>query len=597
MPLIPEATIDLVRQSVDIVEVITDNVILTKRGKNYLGLCPFHDDRHPSLNVSQDKQIYKCFSCGAGGNVFRFLMEIERISFAEAIRKLADRAGITVPEVREQDRGTPDAFDALYAANELARRYYSHLLLEDPSGAEALEYITSRGVSRETVEAFSLGYAPRAWDGLLQVAGRRGIPPQTLETAGLVLPRREGQGFYDRFRHRLMFPIQASSGRTVAFGARALDPQEQAKYLNSPETPIYHKSATLYGLWKARDTIRSEGRALIVEGYMDLIALAQRGFACTVASAGTALTSDHARLLRRYAERATLIFDGDAAGTAAAVRGVSALLEDGLETRVVCLPEGHDPDSHIREYGEEAFGAVVEGAVPALDFLMDWTAGREDLSTADGKARASRFLAETISRVRDASLRKFLIQEAAEKLNVDEGTMILAIEQAPKPPGGRGRRGAAPSGGTAPAFDPHPRSERELLILMMNDGALADAVLKQIEVEEFSNSVYRAIIALIAGCRRQSQGILPAQLVDQCEDPDLARVISDLSMETGILDPDQSEVPLQDYIRKFRLRSLEARIDAVEAEIRSAGSGPDLRPLMEKHRALTAQRKALVESA
>jgi DNA primase len=228
---------------------------------------------------------------------------------------------------------------------------------------------------------------------------------------------------------------------------------------------------------------------------------------------------------------------------------------------------------------------------------MDWTAGREDLSTADGKARASRFLAETISRVRDAALRKFLIQEAAEKLGVDEGTMILAIEQIPRPSAGRDSRRAPSSGGTAPAFDPHPRSERELLILMMNDGALADAVLEQIEIEEFSNSAYRAILALIAGCRRNSQDISPAQLVDQCKDPDLAHVISDLSMETGILDPDQLEVPLEDYIRKFRLRSLETRIDAVEADIRSAGSGPDLRPLMEKHRALTAQRKALVESA
>ncbi len=593
MPRISEDTIDQVRQSVDIVEVISDHVVLTKRGKNFVGLCPFHEDRNPSFNVSQDKQIYKCFACGAGGNVFRFLMELERISFIEAVRKLAEQAGIALPESGDGGREQQEAFDALYRANELARKYYTHLLMVDAAGSEARDYLKSRGVSEKTMDAFSLGYAPNAWDGLLQVAGRRGINPKTLEQAGLALPRREGKGYYDRFRNRLMFPIQAHTGRTVAFGARALDPQEQAKYLNSPETPVYHKSATLYGLWKGRDAIRDEGTAIVVEGYMDLLALAQRGIGHTVASAGTALTPNHARLLRRYAQRAVLVFDGDAAGTAAAVRGVGALFEAGLEIRVVSLPENHDPDSYIREHGPEGFQTLLESAQPVLDFMIAWTATQEDLTTSDGKARATQSLAEFVSRVKDEARRRFLIQETAQKLGIDEGTVLQVVQQASRP-ARRTQVGAQPEQ-QAPAFDPRPRSERELLIRMMEDDTTADTVLAQIKTQDFSNSVYRRLVALIAQRRQNNQSAAVALLIDQCEDPDLAHILSGLSMETGIADPDQPQAPLQDYINAFSLKNLDARIDDLEADLRSVGAGSDFRTLMEKHRELTERRKALLE--
>ena len=252
MPRIPETVIDQVRLSIDIVDVVGDHVALTRRGKNFVGLCPFHDDSTPSLNVSQEKQIYKCFACGAGGNSFTFLRDIENISFIEAVRQLADRAGIALPDAKPADPDQQEVFDQIYRANELAVKYFHHLLTQDEKAADAMAYLENRGINRDVINAFSLGYAPDQWDGFLQIATRRDFSPQILERAGLVLQRQTGGGFYDRFRNRITFPIHAATGRPVAFGARALDPDEQAKYINSPETPVYNKSATLYGLWRNR---------------------------------------------------------------------------------------------------------------------------------------------------------------------------------------------------------------------------------------------------------------------------------------------------------------------------------------------------------
>ena len=501
MARIPEDTIELIRQSVDIVDVVSEFVTLNKRGKNHMGLCPFHDDHSPSMNVSQEKQIYKCFSCGAGGNVYTFLTELEKISFIEAVRKLAEQAGVPLPEDQPQDKGKQEVYDALYGANELAVKYFKHMLQTDPAGEPAREYLKSRGVTGSVIEDFSLGYSPNTWEGFLQVAGRRGFTAKVLEQAGLVLPRRGGEGFYDRFRHRIMFPIVSHTGRTVAFGARALDPNEQAKYLNSPETPVYHKGNILYGLWGNRDALRSSGTAIVVEGYMDLIALAQADIHNTVASAGTALTPDHARLLKRYAEHTVLVFDGDAAGTSAAARGIGSLFEAGMETRVVTLEEGQDPDSFVRQHGSKAFLKLAENARPVIDFLLDWIRTREDLTTSDGKARAVEAIVDFLIRIKDDALRQFVIQETAQKLGTDESTVIQAIQRA----GRNTRRRASPTSAREQfTFDPAPRHERELLIHMMTHESTADRVLLEIKAEDFSNGVYRRLAMLIASMRAES---------------------------------------------------------------------------------------------
>ena len=588
MPRIPEPVIDQVRLSIDIVDVVGDHVALTRRGKSFVGLCPFHDDSTPSLNVSQEKQIYKCFACGAGGNSFTFLRDIENISFIEAVRQLADRAGIALPDAKPADPDQQEVFDQLYRANELAVKYFHHLLTQDEKAADAMAYLKNRGINRDVIDAFSLGYAPDQWDGFLQVATRRGFSPQILERAGLVSQRQTGDGFYDRFRNRITFPIHAATGRPVAFGARALDPNEQAKYINSPETPVYNKSATLYGLWRNRDAIRDAGVALVVEGYMDLIALAQYDIENAVASSGTALTTDQARLLRRYAPKTILIFDGDIAGATAAMRGIGSLFEVGLEVRVVTLPEDHDPDSYVRAHGADGLLRLTENAAPAIDFLMEQFAQRDDLSTIDGKTRTANAFAELVGRIKDNALKQLVIKDIAEKIGIDEETLIgIAQTQ---------RRSARPQNGQPEPepYDTRPRSERELLTFLMQHPETADSVFNQISPDNFTNSTYRQIATLIARNRQQKQSIEAAHLINQCNDARLCRILTDLSLEIGIENPN-IDVPIQDYIHKFQLKSLEGEIELLEKQLRQPLSPDELRATLEKHRHLTAQRKAMAE--
>ncbi len=588
MPRIPETVIDQVRLSIDIVDVVGDHVALTRRGKSFVGLCPFHDDSTPSLNVSQEKQIYKCFACGAGGNSFTFLRDIENISFIEAVRQLADRAGIALPDAKPADPDQQEVFDQLYRANELAVKYFHHLLTQDEKAADAMAYLEKRGINRDIIDAFSLGYAPDQWDGFLQVATRRKFSPQILERAGLVLANQKGTGFYDRFRNRITFPIHAATGRPVAFGARALDPDEQAKYINSPETPVYNKSATLYGLWRNRDAIRDAGVALVVEGYMDLIALTQYGTENAVASSGTALTTDQARLLRRYAPKTILIFDGDTAGATAAMRGIGSLFEVGLEVRVVTLPEDHDPDSYVRAQGPDGLLRLTENAAPAIDFLMEQFAQRDDLSTIDGKTRTANALAELVGRIKDNALKQLVIKDIAEKIGIDEETLI-SISQTQ-------RRTTRPQNGQPEPepYDTRPRSERELLTFLMQHPETADSVFNQISPDNFTNSTYRQIATLIARNRQQKQSIEAAHLINQCNDERLSRILTDLSLEIGIENPN-IDVPIQDYIHKFQLKSLESEIERIEKQLRQPLSPDELRTTLEKHRHLTAQRKAMVE--
>lgn len=596
MPRIPEEAIDRIRDSVDIVDVVSEYVQLTARGRNHVGICPFHDDHDPSFNVSQEKQIYKCFVCGAGGNVYTFVREIEGISFVEAVRKVAELGGMPIPEPDKRMQAKEEAFDPLYKSMDLARKYFNHLLTAKPEGKQALDYLHGRGVDDATIEAFSLGYAPNAWDRFLKAATQRGFSPQILEKSGMVLARNNGNGHYDRFRHRVVFPIRAHTGRVVAFSARALDPEEQAKYINSPESPIYHKSAILHGLYEGRDALRKQKRALIVEGQMDHLSLFQFGIENVVATSGTALTIQQAKLLRRYVEHTVLIFDGDRAGMSAAVRGIAPLIESGIDVRVVSLPDGQDPDTFIREHGKDALLDVVEGSVSLVDFLVTWVGTLEDLTTSDGKARATHHIADLIRRVSDATLRQFLIRDTAERIGIEEGVVIQSVQDAQKSPRPHRREGPRETTVTpVEQFDPRPRQERELLIQMMSDNETADIVLTQIQPEDFNNSVYRQLAQIVANQRKNGWGSSVAHIVDCLTDEGLARIVSSLSLETGISNPDQLEMPIQDYITAFHLRRVDRQIEELNLKMRNASPEEQI-GLMKAHKQLTLERKAIKES-
>ena len=401
MARIPDHLIDQVRDAHDIVDVVQRFVPLKRAGAAWKGVCPFHDDNDPSLNVNQQRQIFKCFVCGQGGNVFGFLVEHLGMTFPEAVRMLAEERGIDIPRVggQPEDPGRGDRLRKIRDALAFAQRFFA-AQLGTPEGAEARAYLHGRGYADEAIERFGLGYAPASWDRLLTAASKKGMNAQLMEAAGLAQAR-SGSGHYDRFRGRVIFPVRDPQGRVVTFGARQLlGDDEGPKYLNGPETEVFNKSKLLFGLDLCREGIRKHGHALLMEGYTDVLMAHMHGFDCAVAGMGTALTEQQALLLRRHAERVVLVYDADRAGQAAAERALEIILPAGLEVRAVTLPEGRDVDEILLEDGEEAFAALIKNAQELLPFKLSVLRQRLDLDSPRGRAEAADALLELVALVK-----------------------------------------------------------------------------------------------------------------------------------------------------------------------------------------------------
>lgn len=417
---IPQSFIDELLMRADIVDVIDARVPLTKAGKDYKARCPFHEERTPSFTVSPDKQFYHCFGCGAHGTAIGFLMEYEHMSFPEAVEELAGRVGIPVPKEVRATEELADAGNDLLEVLRDADRYYRRQLREHPHAHRAVEYLKDRGLSGEIAARFGLGYAPEGWDNLLRALGADETYRQMLLQAGL-LAEKTGGGYYDRFRNRIMFPIHDYRGRIVGFGGRVLD-EADPKYLNSPETLLFHKGREMYGLYLARDAIRREQRALVVEGYMDVVALAQFGLDYAVATLGTATTREHVERLFRFTPDVTFCFDGDRAGRQAAWRALEnalPVLRDGRQISFLFLPEGEDPDSLVRKEGTEAFLARQAKAVPLPDFLFETLQKRTDVGRLDGRARMAELARPILSKIPDGVFRQMMLGRLAEISGLD----------------------------------------------------------------------------------------------------------------------------------------------------------------------------------
>jgi DNA primase len=425
--MISKDTISLVRDRTDIVAVVSESVpSLKKRGRRFTGLCPFHKEKTPSFNVNPDSGLYHCFGCKESGDAFTFLERVEGYTFGEALRALAERAGIPIEEDRsaapsEADRHRKER-DALYSVMHMAATWYEQQLREHPERSHATDELARRGLQADTeaVQAFRLGYAPQAWDGLASFLKKQGVSPAVADAVGLIVPRSGGSGYYDRFRHRLMFAVADAQGRVVAFSGRALvlpppaapddavrDPPP--KYINSPESPIYVKGATLFGLWQARHAIRHEEHAVVVEGNFDAVSLHARGVKNVVAPLGTAFTTDQAKLLRRYANRITLLFDGDTAGRKAARAAEDPCEKAGLDAKVAVLPDGMDPDDFVRSKGDQALRHVLERARGLLEYLIDALLD-ESFNAADLRERVVRIqsVAALLGRQKDPVARGML---------------------------------------------------------------------------------------------------------------------------------------------------------------------------------------------
>lgn len=425
MPIIPPHLIDEVRSAVDIVDVVTDYVALAKKGRNYFGLCPFHNEKRPSFSVNAEKQIFHCFGCGAGGNVFTFVQRQEGLGFPEAVHALAKRARITIPEPQPHDIAESQRKDALYYANQFAAAFFQEMLFSLP-GATALAYLQQRGFDEAILRAFAVGYAPAEWEALATRARQKQLKLETMVEAGLLSAREDG-GFYDRFRNRIMFPIHNQSGKVVAFGGRCLSADDSPKYINTVETTIYHKGRLLYALHAARDAAQATGRLTVVEGYTDAMRLHMAGLTNTVATAGTALTEDQAKLMRRLVKTVSLLYDSDTAGAAATLRGADILVENGLEVAVATLSPGEDPDSFVAKYGSGAMQRVVKEAVPLLEFKIQNLVDAAGQTTQRAEALAS--IADTVVRTVNDEERSRIVQQIAKRLQLREEVLWAEISR------------------------------------------------------------------------------------------------------------------------------------------------------------------------
>jgi len=411
--------VEQLKSSVDIVKVVGEYVRLRKSGAGprYTGLCPFHTEKTASFSVHQSHQFYKCFGCGAGGDVIKFVMEIERLSFFEALKLLADRNGIPMPKRAEYSDDETRLRASLFEMHEVAARAFRENL-NGPGGVAAREYLARRGVSPSVAEEFDLGISDRSGQDLVKRFGRASFNADQMEASGLVLKRQDGSGFFDRFRGRLMFPIHSESGKIIGFGGRILAAGEEPKYLNSPETPIYRKSHILYNLHRAKDPIRKADCGILVEGYMDVIGLHSAGVREVVASCGTSLTSSQVRTLKRHSEKIVVNFDPDAAGSNAAERSIQVLLEESMQVRLLELEGGLDPDEYVKESGAEVYREKLGRAPGYFNWLADRARGRFDMRTAQGRVSALQFLLPAIQRVSDKLERATIANDLAGYLGV-----------------------------------------------------------------------------------------------------------------------------------------------------------------------------------
>jgi DNA primase len=460
MVMISEDKVREVRSRTAILDIVSEYVRLKKSGANFLGLCPFHHEKTPSFNVNPAKEIFHCFGCGVGGDVFGFIMRIEGLTFPEAVRFLARRAGVTIedrlPTLEEKRRA--DERESFYRIIDNVAQFYTRMLMEHKDGEPGRSYLTQRDVDLGSAGACRLGFAPKRWDALTRYLEKMNIPLEKAEKLGVVR-RKEGDGYYDNFRNRLLFTISDPQGRCIGFGGRVLD-ESLPKYLNTPESSIYHKSEVLYGLDLAKQAVREQGCVFIVEGYFDHLALYKAGIRNVVATCGTALTNAHVKLLKRHADKIYVLFDADSAGKKATFRAMDHFIEEDLPCHVVVLPDGEDPDSFMRKHGVEAFEEKVRNSLPVFEYFIHEQCRQVDTGSVEGKVKVLEELAPRLEKMTNPMERDLYIREVSRFIGVEENILLKRVK----------RKGAAlPQ--NAPAFRKDKGKSgigaEEMLLLLM----------------------------------------------------------------------------------------------------------------------------------
>jgi DNA primase len=584
-------SVEAIRRAADIVDVVGDVVQLRRTGQSLSGLCPFHQEKTPSFNVSPAKQVYYCYGCGAGGDVFKFLMELHGVGFVEAAQLLAERYGLPRPtSAGPREAGAERRRRRVLEVLEQAQRTFAEQLF-GPEGAGAREYLARRGVTLELARRYGLGLARNGWDSLLRTLAQRSFDVGELVEAGLAVPRPAGGGAYDRFRGRITFPIRDSAGRVVSFGGRALG-EGEPKYLNGPETPVYDKSRVLFRMAEVGAEIRRSGRAVLVEGYFDAVGLAAAGVEGVVAVCGTAVGDGHAALLRRATETVVLLFDGDDAGRRAVHRALGPLLAAGLSVRVARPPAGQDPDDLAREAGPEAVRALLGDAQELTDFIVDEARQHHDLATLDGKLAAVKMALGHIGRLESPLARAEASSRVAAGLGIEDGQVREELQRAARARRRelRGSRLAAAS----PAEGRFTAAERILLRFLGDssykgsDSAAAGRLLEALPLEELGGGVRELVRCLAEGLARGESWDL-RRLADTAP----AEVRAELFRLAVADEPEPTEAEAWGCVQALRERRLRRRLVEVQKAIESAEGGPDLDALMREKLALAREMHGL----
>lgn len=573
--LISDDIINQIRDRVDIADLVSQHISLSKAGQNLKGLCPFHQEKSPSFTVSPSRQIFHCFGCGAGGNVFTFLTRITGASFPEVVRDLGRKVGIEVDDSTAHTGAQASQANRVEQLNRAAAAWFQQNLRDERIGAGAREYLASRGIQQSTIDRFGIGVAPAEWDAGLKALTKTGFSQGDLATAGLIVARDSGSGFYDRFRGRVMFTITDLRRRVVGFGGRVLG-EGMPKYLNSPDTPLFKKGQTLFAFDHARESIARTKSVVVVEGYFDAIALHQAGITQTVATLGTALTPEHVQALRRFAANVVLLFDPDAAGVRAALRGLDLFVNSGLGVKVITLPDGDDPDTFVRKEGPGAFERLEEGAPSLLDYALDHSVKQAEAGSLESRIRSVDEVLRILQQSEHPIEREERIRVVAERLGINQSRLIerypTLVSQRRK--GVAGPKARSVQASSMPVFKGLPE-ERDLVLLLLH-GKLSPADIRCLRPEAFTVPACQKLVEFALTRLDREGHISIRSLLDAAlEDPDCSPLATELSLRDDhfddvqahikacleCLDRKRAEQVLRDLIAQLKTAEREGRLD------------------------------------
>jgi len=574
---ISEGVLAEVKRSADIVDIVSRYVALKKSGRSFKGLCPFHTEKTPSFIVNPERQTFRCFGCGKSGDVFSFVAEHERVEFPEAVRIVASAVGVSVPDARGNGGGASKELKTrLYELHAWAARFFVHQLADETAGGRARDYLAARHFEKETLEAWSLGFALDSWEALGKAARKAGFTDRELLAAGLVIAREGSQGYYDRFRNRVVFPIRDNQGRVIAFGARTLADSE-VKYLNSPETPLFSKGRCLFGLDRARDAIIEEKRVIVTEGYTDTMMCHQKGIPIAVATLGTALTHEHIGVLRRYADTVVLLFDADAAGEKAVDRSLEVLADAEIGAQVATTAEGTDPCDYLIEAGPEAFRERLNAARDLFAVKLELASAKHDIATSDGRAKAIDEVLQIVGLVSNPARADLMLLAVASHMKVDLDAVrrrLTAFRKAPRKSGPDEAKVAAPE------LDP---VERGILSAVLASNELVPCVLAKASLEDFQDARVRRIFEQCVALYDREGVIDHSELIATLQDKELSGIVADISSSA----PERGnwEKWLQDCLDRLEDRKRREELRRLkEQPVASADSAEKLAAIQEQIR-------------